>query len=64
MCRAVRCQTCGRTTWAGCGQHVEQVRASVPAEAWCPGHNDKPATPPAASATTGRRGWLRGLRGR
>jgi hypothetical protein len=26
---------CGKTTWAGCGAHVEQVRAMVPAERWC-----------------------------
>ncbi|MGA8209010.1 MAG: hypothetical protein WB441_06725 [Nocardioidaceae bacterium] len=38
MCRAVTCKTCGRTTWAGCGQHVAQVKASVPAGQWCPGH--------------------------
>ena len=30
MCRAVRCKTCGKTTWAGCGQHVDQVKAGVP----------------------------------
>jgi hypothetical protein len=38
MCRAVRCKTCGNTTWAGCGQHVNQVKASVPTDQWCPGH--------------------------
>ncbi|WP_165368607.1 hypothetical protein [Serinicoccus sediminis] len=38
MCRAVTCQTCGRTTWAGCGQHVDQVRRGVPAGQWCGGH--------------------------
>lgn len=38
MCRAVKCRTCGKTTWAGCGQHVEQVMASVPASKRCPGH--------------------------
>lgn len=38
MCRAVRCTTCGRTTWAGCGRHVAAVRASVPAGQWCGGH--------------------------
>ena len=38
MCRAVRCKTCGKTTWAGCGQHVGQVQAIVPADQWCPGH--------------------------
>lgn len=38
MCRPVRCRTCDRTTWAGCGQHVASVRAAVPADQWCPGH--------------------------
>jgi len=41
MCRPTRCRTCGKTTWAGCGQHVDQVRASVADRDWCPGH-DKP----------------------
>jgi hypothetical protein len=38
MCRPVRCKTCGKTTWAGCGQHVARVKASVPADDWCTGH--------------------------
>lgn len=38
MCRPVRCKTCGKTTWAGCGQHVAQVKASVPPSQWCAGH--------------------------
>jgi hypothetical protein len=38
MCRAVTCNVCGKTTWAGCGQHIESVRSSVPANQWCPGH--------------------------
>lgn len=38
MCRAVRCKTCSKTTWAGCGQHVQQVMAGVPREARCAGH--------------------------
>ena len=38
MCRAVRCKTCGKTTWAGCGQHVSQVMAGVPGDDRCPGH--------------------------
>ena len=40
MCRAVKCRSCGKTTWSGCGAHVDQVRARVPAEQWCPGHRD------------------------
>ena len=40
MCRATTCRTCGKTTWAGCGQHIEQALASVPAGERCP-----PVTP-------------------
>lgn len=29
MCRAVTCRTCGKTTWAGCGQHVDSVMRGV-----------------------------------
>lgn len=35
MCRPVRCSICGKTTWAGCGAHVDQVKAGVPASEWC-----------------------------
>lgn len=35
MCRPVACKSCGKTTWAGCGQHVDSVKASVPAGQWC-----------------------------
>ncbi|HET8560569.1 MAG TPA: hypothetical protein VFL69_08640 [Marmoricola sp.] len=38
MCRAVRCRKCGKTTWAGCGQHVSQVMAGVPSADRCQGH--------------------------
>lgn len=41
MCHAVRCKQCGKTTWSGCGRHVEQVRRSVPASQWCPGHPEQ-----------------------
>ena len=29
MCRQVTCRRCGNATWAGCGQHVNQVMAGV-----------------------------------
>lgn len=35
MCRPVTCPTCGKTTWAGCGQHIDAVRATVSADQWC-----------------------------
>ncbi len=37
MCRPTACTVCGKTTWAGCGQHVQQVKAAVPADQWCSG---------------------------
>lgn len=30
MCRAVKCRKCGKTTWAGCGLHVDEVMSGVP----------------------------------
>jgi hypothetical protein len=39
MCRPVSCNVCGKTTWAGCGQHVSQVKAMVPAGQWCGGQH-------------------------
>ena len=38
MCRPVTCKTCGKTTWAGCGQHIAGVKMAVPADRWCDGH--------------------------
>ncbi|WP_199923039.1 hypothetical protein [Streptomyces sp. NRRL B-24484] len=29
MCRRTVCRTCGKATYAGCGQHVDQVLAGV-----------------------------------
>ena len=44
MCRTARCRGCGKTTWAGCGQHVDSVKRTVPAAQWCAGHeSERPA---------------------
>lgn len=43
MCRAVTCSQCGKTTWAGCGEHVADVKRSVPAAQWC-GHEEPEPT--------------------
>lgn len=58
MCRAVTCKVCGKTTWAGCGRHVDQVMSGVPRAARCPGHAGD--APPAA----GNGSLLRRLFGR
>ena len=55
MCRAVRCKTCQKATWAGCGLHVAQVKARVPEENWCNGHATTDGAP--------RTSWLRRLLG-
>lgn len=39
MCYPVACSVCGKTTWDGCGEHVDSVKASVPAEQWCDGQH-------------------------
>ena len=35
MCRAATCRKCGKTTWAGCGNHVDQVMRNVPKNERC-----------------------------
>lgn len=35
MCRSVTCRRCGKTTWAGCGMHVDQVMRGVARDQRC-----------------------------
>jgi hypothetical protein len=35
MCYPVKCEKCGKTTWAGCGQHKDMVMAKVPENERC-----------------------------
>ena len=58
MCSAVKCRQCGKTTWAGSGQHVDEVMSRVPASDRCPGH------PKAESASGGMLSRLFGHRQR
>lgn len=41
MCSPVPCRKCGKTTWSGCGQHIDQVKRSVPKDQWCDGNHPK-----------------------
>jgi hypothetical protein len=43
MCRQVSCRKCGKVTWAGCGQHVQQVMRGVPNSQRCQGHENEPS---------------------
>ena len=44
MCRQVKCRQCSKTTWAGCGQHVDSVMRGVPARDRCQGHENEQKT--------------------
>lgn len=35
MCSPTRCRNCSKTTWTGCGNHVDQVMRSVPKPQRC-----------------------------
>ena len=54
MCRPATCKVCGKTTWAGCGQHVDQVMAGVPRGARCPGHTDAEKSAASGGSRLGR----------
>ena len=56
MCRPTPCSVCGKTTWAGCGQHIDAVRATVPASQWCDGRH-----PDATASENSSGGFFRSL---
>lgn len=37
MCYPATCKTCKKTTWSGCGQHIDQVKRGVAKADWCNG---------------------------
>ncbi|TXJ04410.1 MAG: hypothetical protein E6Q27_08030 [Aeromicrobium sp.] len=59
MCSAAKCKTCGKTTWRGCGQHIDQVKRSVPAGQWCNGKHTKQQLEAAAAAKSGGGFWAK-----
>jgi hypothetical protein len=56
MCSPASCRVCGKTTWSGCGRHVERAMRDVPESRRCQGHQEQPTE-------TGRT-FLDRLRGR
>jgi hypothetical protein len=59
MCSKVTCSNCGKPTWAGCGQHIEQALADVPVAERCTCDRSAPA-----AAAPARKGFLARLLGR
>ncbi|KDP41564.1 hypothetical protein JCGZ_15971 [Jatropha curcas] len=35
MCYEVKCSSCGKTTWCGCGRHVRSVYKRIPQGQHC-----------------------------
>ncbi len=35
MCMPANCPSCNKTTWEGCGQHVDEVMQGVPTGQRC-----------------------------
>lgn len=58
MCRVATCQKCSKATWAGCGNHVDQVMANVPQSRRCT------CSTGAARPSGGGFSWLAKLFGR
>jgi hypothetical protein len=51
MCSRVKCSSCGKPSYAGCGAHVEQVLADVPKEQRCRCREEKKEQKEAARAS-------------
>lgn len=55
MCSPATCSTCGKASYRGCGNHVDQVLAGVPQSERC----DCASTPaPQGTASGGGSGWF------
>ncbi|GJM96168.1 hypothetical protein PR202_ga12981 [Eleusine coracana subsp. coracana] len=39
MCYEVKCGTCGKSTWGGCGFHVASVQRQIPEGQHCTCHS-------------------------
>ncbi|HRO31513.1 MULTISPECIES: hypothetical protein [Micrococcaceae] len=64
MCQAVTCRKCGKTTWAGCGNHVDQVMRNVPVSNRCTCDQKAIVDARAGGSAGAGSGWLSRLFGR
>lgn len=53
MCHQVMCEKCGRPTWSGCGNHVEQALGNVAVQDRCSCASDLAPMSDATSAVDG-----------
>ena len=45
MCSRTTCRKCGKPTWSGCGNHIEQALKGVQKSDRCQGHANDPVEP-------------------
>ncbi len=57
MCSRVNCRSCGKPTWSGCGNHVEQALAGV-------AHADRCQCRETGGASSAGNGFMSRLLGR
>ncbi|WP_344305695.1 hypothetical protein [Nocardioides bigeumensis] len=50
MCHPVRCRSCSKVTWAGCGLHVDEALAGFAPADLCDCGGDGPAGQPSVFA--------------
>ncbi|CAB4667088.1 unannotated protein [freshwater metagenome] len=45
MCSKTTCRKCGKATWSGCGNHIEEALHGIPKNQRCQGHANDPVEP-------------------
>lgn len=55
MCQRTTCRKCGKATYSGCGQHVEQVLGNVPKSERCSCDSGSDQSRPLFGGLFGRR---------
>jgi len=38
MCTKTKCSTCGKASWTGCGEHIEEALFGIAENERCQGH--------------------------
>ena len=53
MCYPVKCDKCGKTTWAGCGKHKDMVMSKIPENERCICKKEKEKEPKKSISSSG-----------
>jgi hypothetical protein len=64
MCSRTTCRKCGKPTWSGCGNHVEQALAGVPKNQRCTCREEAAAAKASGAGATSGGGFFSRLLGK